>query len=160
MKKPNTLKIQSEQKQTELKWGNETEFLPDIRFAVVAAFTGFILYANTIGHSYVLDDAGVITENQFVQQGVKGIPEIFKSDLWHFANVNLGYYRPLSLVSFAVENEFFPNNPQVSHLTNVLLYALTGFFLCLFLMSLFNKFHPAFSLIVSFLLQRPIVLRV
>ncbi|MCS7086888.1 MAG: hypothetical protein NZ534_12520, partial [Bacteroidia bacterium] len=37
----------------------------------------------------------------------------------------LGYYRPLSLVTFAVEWQFFKGNAHVGHLINVLLFALT-----------------------------------
>jgi len=45
---------------------------------------------------FVLDDAGAVTNNLFVQKGFRGIPDLLKADLWHFDNVQLGYYRPLS----------------------------------------------------------------
>lgn len=129
--------------------------LPDIktniRYPIIIAVIGFLLYTNTIKHDYVLDDVGAITGNEFVLKGLKGIPEIIKNQMWHFDNVNLGYYRPLSLITFAIENQFFPNNPHISHLGNVLLYALTGFFVCLLLMDVFRNLHPAFAFIVSLL---------
>jgi hypothetical protein len=39
-----------------------------------------ILYANTLGHQYALDDVIVLTENRFVQRGLKGIPQIMVTD--------------------------------------------------------------------------------
>src|ERR1035437_7951095 len=132
-------------------------FKPNIWFAIISAIVGFCLYINTVKHDYVLDDVGAITGNQFVMEGIRGIPKILSVGMWHFDNVNLGYYRPLSMITFAIENQFFPNNPHVSHLGNVLLYAMTGFFLCLLLMNLFKNFHPAFSFIITLLfLAHPI----
>lgn len=124
-------------------------FKPNIWFAIIAMLVGGILYVNTINHKYVLDDAGAI--NEFVKQGFAGIPKIVTTGMWYFDNVNLGYYRPLSMVTFAIENEFFPENPSVSHFNNVLLYALTGFFLCMLLMNLFRNVHPVFSFVVALL---------
>lgn len=123
----------------------------NLRYALIGACFAFLLYANTIPHNYVLDDIGVITQNQFVMQGFAGIKNIFTSDVWHFQNLNLGYYRPLSLVSFALEQQLFPNNPYVSHLVNVLLYSLTAFLLYLLLIKIFNRKHPLFSLAVTLL---------
>src|SRR4051812_30613362 len=79
----------------------------DYRWPALIAIIAFALYANTIMHDYALDDWGAITNNQFVQEGIKGIPDILKVDLWHFGNLTLGYYRPLSLITFAVEHQLF-----------------------------------------------------
>jgi tetratricopeptide (TPR) repeat protein len=91
----------------------------------------FILYGNTLGHGYVLDDILVIANNQFTQQGWKGIPSILAHDSFvgfygaHKSLVQGGRYRPLSIVTFAIEQQFFHGNPHVSHAVNVLLYGLT-----------------------------------
>src|SRR5688572_4903251 len=124
---------------------------PALLWPVITALIAFALYANTITHDYVLDDSGAITNNLFVQKGIQGIPELLTVDLWHFDNVNLGYYRPLSLVTFALEYELFGANPHVSHFNNVVLFALTGFVLCLLLFKLFPKLHPAFPFLVALL---------
>src|SRR6185295_7769567 len=116
-----------------------------------SAMVGFCLYLNTVKHEYVLDDVGAITGNEYVTQGISGIPKILSVGMWHFVNLNLGYYRPLSMITFAIENEFFPGNPHVSHLGNVILYATTGFFLCLLLVKIFGNFHAIYSFIVTLL---------
>ncbi len=93
---------------------------------------GFALYANTIQHGYALDDKVVITHNQFTEEGVSGIRDILSHDtLTGFLGIQKrlvagGRYRPLSLVTFAVEHQILGQNPHVSHFINVLLYALTG----------------------------------
>lgn len=126
-------------------------FKPNIWLAIICGIIAFTLYMNTVKHEYVLDDVGAITGNEYVMEGFSGIPKILSVGMWHFDNVNLGYYRPLSMITFAIENEFFPKNPHVSHLGNVILYALTGFFLCLLLMNFFRNLNPIFSFIISLL---------
>jgi protein O-mannosyl-transferase len=90
----------------------------------------FILYVNTIPNDYALDDSIVITQNMYVQKGIAGIGDIFgketftgffkqKKDL-----VEGGRYRPLSLVTFAIEQSIWKNNPHISHLINAILYGL------------------------------------
>jgi hypothetical protein len=103
-----------------------------------------MIYSNTIGHDYALDDAMVITHNEYTQKGFSGLKEIFTQDsfagFYHDKKVDLpgGRYRPLSIATFAVEYAFFGLNPHLSHLINVLLYALTGIILYLSLRLLFR----------------------
>jgi protein O-mannosyl-transferase len=92
-------------------------------FALPAAL-GLLLYLNTLGHQWCLDDYSVIVDNWVTRQGWEGIP-IHLSHHYRY-----GYwagdgdlYRPLSLVMFAAEWALFGNNPFPGHLVNVLLYA-------------------------------------
>ena len=100
-------------------------------YIIIVAFT-FILYGNTIPNEYALDDAIAITENQFTKDGFSGIKDIFTNESFtgfFGKKKNLvagGRYRPLSMVTFAIEYELFGLNPHISHFINVLLYALTG----------------------------------
>jgi tetratricopeptide (TPR) repeat protein len=100
--------------------------------AAALAALAFLLYANSIQNGYVLDDGIVITKDTFTQQGIKGIPDILTTDAFtgFFGKnkdlVSGGRYRPLSIVTFAIEQEFFGGNPHISHFLNILLYALTG----------------------------------
>ncbi len=106
--------------------------------AVIVLFT-FLLYFNTLTNDYALDDGTVITQNQFTQQGWKGIGKIFSYHTLagaHGQNADWvagGRYRPLSVATFALEWQFFGKNPGMSHFINVLLYALTGVLLFLLL---------------------------
>ncbi|BDS09732.1 glycosyltransferase family 39 protein [Aureispira anguillae] len=99
------------------------------------ALLGAVLYLNTLGHQYAFDDFIVITGNDFTQQGFKGIYDLMTRDFFEGIygeqgmDLTGGRYRPLSLVMFAIEYQFFGLNPFVGHFINVLLYALTGFML-------------------------------
>ncbi len=101
------------------------------------------LYFNTLWNQYALDDSIVIKENMFTQQGVAGIKKIMTTDVFlGFFKVEKslvagGRYRPLSLVTFAIEHQLWGDVPAVSHAINFLLYGLTGVFIFLFLSRLF-----------------------
>lgn len=104
-------------------------------------FFGVLLYLPTVGFEYTLDDAIVIYDNQFTQEGIRGIPDLFKYDTFRgfFKKegkeglVAGGRYRPLTLATFAIEYQLVGNNPWLSHLMNVLLYGLLAVVICFFL---------------------------
>lgn len=120
-------------------------------FAAIVGLIGVLLYANTYQHGYVLDDQVAITLNQNVQKGLSGISGIFKQDFWEFLNQKSGYYRPLPLVTFAIEHEFFGNNPTVSHIGNIILYGLTGFCVFLLLQRWFRSANQVLLLLIALL---------
>ncbi len=120
-------------KDTPSWWANQRLLL-----IVLFAFS-VLLYANTLGHDYSQDDAIVIYDNEFTTQGVAGIPDILKYDTFRgfFKEegkdklVSGGRYRPLTLVMFALEWQFFGSNPFIGHLVNILLFGLTSVLLFL-----------------------------
>lgn len=113
------------------------------RLHIILLFTlGFLLYANTFGHQYTQDDAIVITDNVFTQEGFRGIGGILQYDTFYgfFQDegkatlVAGGRYRPLSLITFAMEYAIFGQNPTVSHIINALLFGTTAVLLYLVLL--------------------------
>jgi len=106
------------------------------RLAGLLALFAFLLYSNTFGFDYVLDDPLVITLNQYVQAGFGGLYDIFTHSYRAGSSVATDseyLYRPLSVASFAIEWAIAPNSPGFYHFMNVLWYACTiGLvFLCL-----------------------------
>jgi protein O-mannosyl-transferase len=105
----------------------------------------FIFYGNSIQNDYALDDKMVIYKNEYTQQGIAGIGKILTTDMMAgmFGDdsqiVQGGRYRPLSMVSFAIEQEIFHGNPHISHFINVLFYALSVLVLFRVLQRLFPK---------------------
>ncbi|HET6992217.1 MAG TPA: glycosyltransferase family 39 protein, partial [Bacteroidia bacterium] len=95
-------------------------------FAVGLFLITFVVFFNGIGNDYALDDEFYTAGgNKLTQKGIHGIKEIFKSHTF-YNNDGSGYsYRPVAVASFALETQFFGENPHVSHFFNVLLYALT-----------------------------------
>lgn len=122
---------------------------PVIGYLIWVPFVfAFILYGNTISHEFALDDLPQIVNHKLVQAGWDGIPKLFTQNYWAASGLNLGYYRPLSHISFALENAIHGNNPMIMHLMNVLLYAFTGMAVFALLSALFRKM-PFFVLIAT-----------
>lgn len=97
----------------------------------------FVLYANTLTHDYTQDDAIVIYDNMFTQQGLAGVPGILGNDTFYgfFKEegkaklVTGGRYRPFTQLMYALEWQVFGKSPLVGHLINILLYGLLGIML-------------------------------
>ena len=88
------------------------------QFKIQAAIVGilaFVLYFNTSFNEYALDDTIVIVKNEYVYEGFAGIKDILTKDAFdsyyrQFNSSNQlsgGRYRPLSIVTFAIEQQFF-----------------------------------------------------
>lgn len=107
-----------------------------------AFFVGaFLVYANTLTHSYALDDYLIIVNNELVQAGWSKIGELLTSPFAWGAGFNDGLYRPLTLLTFASEIAVFgPSQPLPSHLINVSLFAV----LCALLFRLVRQWWPEF----------------
>ncbi len=84
-------------------------FLP---YLIISIFS-IVLYANTFNHQFALDDDIVICKNDYVLNGVGGFEGIFSKDLYESfyrqmntkAQLTGGRYRPLSVATFALEQE-------------------------------------------------------
>ncbi|MBK8555427.1 MAG: glycosyltransferase family 39 protein [Lewinellaceae bacterium] len=110
------------------------DFFKDLRLQSLLVFGfAFSLYANTLTHGFVLDDAIVITDNMYTQKGIEGIPGILSKDTFYgfFKEggkenlVSGGRYRPFTLVVFAILYQFVGASTFAFHLLTVLLFALT-----------------------------------
>ena len=107
-------------------------------------------------NGYSLDDDYVtVTQpekhnNPRIEKGINGIPEIFTS---HYAETNKQSfaYRPLALSTFAIEYQLFKNSPKISHLINVLLYALICLLIYFLLQNLLADLNPWLPLLSTFI---------
>jgi protein O-mannosyl-transferase len=121
----------------------------------VLPLLALLLYANTFNHSYTMDDDVYITQHRSVQKGLNGIGEIFShGSLYGFNQVGgIQPYRPVYLLTFALEKEFGQNKPGARHVMNVLLYALIAIFLYRLLVLLFGpaRYVIAFFATVLFI---------
>ena len=81
---------------------------------IILALLSFGIYFNSIKNENALDDGIILHKNEFVLEGVKGIKDIMTKDAYYsfYRQMNAedqlkgGRYRPLSVVSFAIEQEF------------------------------------------------------
>jgi protein O-mannosyl-transferase len=134
--------------------------LYDIRLhKIVIVVFAFVLYANTLGHEFVLDDGIVITENKFVKEGIKGIPDILSKDSFYgfFKKqgkeklVAGGRYRPMSLVLFAIVYNLFGDDPFIFHLFSILWYCALGLLLYTVLKKLLTPLLESLSIPFAFI---------
>jgi tetratricopeptide (TPR) repeat protein len=114
----------------------------------------FILYGNSIRNHYAMDDE-LVTNSKKFDIGVKAIPKIWVS---LYSEGKLKYeYRPIVQTTYAIEHQFFGENPHVSHFINILLYAFLCFFLFKILKKLLKKYNPLFAyVIVLIFLAHPV----
>src|SRR6185437_879410 len=116
----------------------------------------FLLYGNSIKNKYALDDDYVTVttpekpSNPRIEKGIRGIPQLFTTHYVETASQSFEY-RPIVLVTFAIEYQFFGSNPHVSHFISVLLYAITCVLLYIILIKLLKNYHLIFPLLIVFL---------
>jgi len=90
---------------------------------VVAALA---VYANTLGHGFVLDDGPEVVDNAFIRS-LSDLPRALTSPSWEGAGeTNPPQYRPLTTATFSLNYAFFGLEPMSYHLVNVLLHAGTS----------------------------------
>jgi tetratricopeptide (TPR) repeat protein len=80
----------------------------------VIGLIGFLFYITSVNGEYALDDGIIIHQNDHVVKGIRGIKDILVKDAYESFYRRMcatdqlagGRYRPLSAVSFAIEQEF------------------------------------------------------
>lgn len=128
-------------------WFTKTTFW----FKVILFVFAFVLYGNTTQNGYSLDDLYVTYNNPMVKKGIEAIPQILSSRYINLnaeegGTMNFGY-RPLTKAMFAVEHQFFGEDPGTSHLINIVLYGLT----LLLLFSILHRLMAGYSAWFPFL---------
>ncbi len=158
-------------------------WLSDFRIqAVLVAVLAFGFYMNTFHHEYALDDTIVIVKNEYVYEGFAGIPSILTKDAFdsyyrQFNSSNQlsgGRYRPLSIVTFAMEQQFLGAKPVkgidtvvahagernhgekkllhdmgVRHVVSVLIFTLSMVVLLYFLRYVVFRNNPVMALLAA-----------
>ena len=153
--------------------------------AVIIAVLAFVFYFNSFFNEYAHDDGIVIVKNEYVQEGFSGIPKILTRDAYdsYYRQLNTtnqlhgGRYRPLSIVTFAIEQQFFGavqqdqldsvlkqniaygvrgpqeqklvNNMHVRHIINVLWYILSVIAFLYLLRYIVFKTNPMMAFIAA-----------
>lgn len=117
----------------------QEKFIPLIIFSF-----SFLIYFNSVFNSYNLDDELVTQNHRLTSKGISAIPEIFTSPYYEDKAGYKYEYRPIVLVSFAIEHTFLGENPHTSHLINVLLYSLLCVYLFHVLSALLKGYSPWF----------------
>ena len=151
--------------------------------AFIVVLLSLTFYGNTWNNEFALDDAVVVIRNEYVLEGFSGIPDILTKDAYdsYYKQIGTanqlygGRYRPLSIVTFAIEQQFLGAIPKdqidnvirqsydpaalhdktfqwqlhVRHLFNVLWFALSMVVLLYFLRYVVFRSNPIAALIAT-----------
>ena len=150
-----TMKQKAERKiiqKSRKKIPQKPDYLERFVFPVSLFLFAFLLYGNTINHDFALDDDIVTRKNIYVQKGFEGIPMLFsKGFLYGFNQRNDQSYRPISLLSLAVEKQMFGGTPGVHHFFNIFFYALGCIALYFLFRSLFKQYSAWIPFVITLL---------
>lgn len=125
-------------------------------YGLVIVLIAFIQYSNTLGHDFAWDDKIVIQENDRVQEGFSGIPELFKKHTSDLRKDQYGY-RPITLLTFAIDYELSSGEPAFFHFMNIIYFAIVCLVLFLVMKRVFHSYSPMLPfLIVALFAVHPI----
>jgi len=95
-----------------------------IVFAILILLITFASFLPSLNNGFVRggdDDNYVVANLLLGDLSWQGIQNIFSS-------IHLGLYKPLTMLTFAIEFHFFKLNPYIYHLTNLILHLLNSLF--------------------------------
>ncbi|HSW31712.1 MAG TPA: DUF1736 domain-containing protein [Longimicrobiales bacterium] len=88
----------------------------------LAALAAVALYLRTVGFGWVYDDQMEVVLNTHVRSLAR-LPEMFSTTVWAGSGMETFLYRPLALVTYALNWQVSGAEPWSYHLVNVLLHA-------------------------------------
>lgn len=120
-------------------------FFEKYRYQFIFLAVSLFLYGNTLNNSFSLDDEFVTGPKNITSKGFKSLIKVFK--VFHVSDEsgNTYEYRPIVKATFAIEYGLWQENLRMSHLMNVLIYALC-------LVVLFNLLKLIFKEVSHFIL--------
>lgn len=88
----------------------------------LAALAACAVYLNALHNGFALDDQIVVQQNPFVH-GTFAMRDIWVSSYWPNLPFQLGLYRPLTILMYAVEWGLWHGQPMGFHAVNIMLHA-------------------------------------
>jgi cytochrome c-type biogenesis protein CcmH/NrfG len=104
-----------------------------------------LVYANSLVNGFTFDDHAIVEDNPAVTQW--DLARIFKSSYWP-TRPEAGLYRPLTTLSFAIQNKIHGLDPFGYHLVNVLLHTANGYLVYRLAATLFPVWFGAIPALV------------
>ncbi len=113
-----------------------------------------ICYGAVLGGNFIWDDEFIILQNSLIRAPLWSF-QIFKQDIVNSSFTHTPYYRPIQILSYALDYRLYGLKPMAFHLTNILLHFFNGVLVFIFarkistekaaafLAALFFVIHPA-----------------
>ena len=100
---------------------SEPAGMPRLYPLLIFLAISFVLFGNTLGNGFVHDDKPLVVENRLIRD-LHGMSRIFASGYWTTRDQSVPeLYRPLTILSFALNRFVLGEGPFGFHLINVLL---------------------------------------
>lgn len=122
-----------------------------LRVFLLALALSFLIYGNGISGEFVFDDVTVI-QNRGDLKNPDNFWNLFVSP-YHQNMPKTGLFRPLTMVSYALNHHIFGSSPVSFHITNVIIHALNSFLVFWLVNYLFKSKQVAFLSFLLFLLH-------
>jgi len=109
------------------------------RVAILIFIAAGAVYLNSLGGQFVFDDTSIIQNNPQIRGlGITNLRHIFGSHYWQTVAGQGGLYRPLVILSYALNYAVGGFDPAGYHFVNVLLHALNSVLVFLIIHELFG----------------------
>lgn len=125
---------------------------PNYIFLIICFALVFLIYGPTLGGDFVFDDRQIVSHYSLLSD-INKLPQIASMAYW---TPETGLYRPVVLISYALNASFFGASPFSFHLVNLILYALTGYLIYYFIRKIFPKRKELSYVTALFFLVLPI----
>ncbi|MDD5449446.1 MAG: tetratricopeptide repeat protein [Candidatus Omnitrophica bacterium] len=126
---------------------------------------GLAVYANSLNGKFLYDDENLIKDNAFIKEW-SFIPKIFSEDIGKATGITYTFYRPIQIITYAIDYHVWKLNVVGYHLTNIILHILVVlciyWFVCIFfsdktisiLTAILFVVHPIHTTVVSYISTR------
>ncbi|MFH1339028.1 MAG: tetratricopeptide repeat protein [Candidatus Omnitrophota bacterium] len=101
-----------------------------------------LVYADALNNGFLFDDKFFIVQNPYIRD-IRFLPQLFRTDIFHFSPSGSSYYRPLQALSYTLDYFFWGLNPLGYRLTNIVIHSLNSFLVYLLIYFIFKDKIPA-----------------
>ena len=95
-----------------------------IHLAVII-FLALFVYANSVNGKFLWDDSAFIKSNQYVKS-LSTLPQLFTKNFGQGVGKRYLFYRPLQMVTYALDYSVWKLDPKGYHITNIALHMLAS----------------------------------
>lgn len=115
-------------------WKNKFNILA----CLLIAMLGFLAYSNSLGGKFVYDDEYLVKDNAYIKSPSR-VLKVFTEDVGSGADRAYSFYRPVLMLTYAVDYSLWNVRPFGYHLTNTILHILAAICVFWFITVLFGN---------------------
>jgi protein O-mannosyl-transferase len=120
-------------------------------FIIILIIFGISVYFNSLNNGFVYDDITIITENYFLNNFTKALPDFFSKN--YFAIAKETTYRPVGTLTYFLNYKIWGLNPFGYHLSSVFLHIINILLLFYLLNKLFGEKNISFLVSLIYMLH-------